>query len=156
MYKQLPTHTRQFLRQQSYHRTLLALNYWVTSVCVCNIHIHVKSVVAKSTNKRFHTYHSATGHDAMQQVQSPLPCFHLTQQYARSLRVAIVNMLIHDNRRTQTISPRLYKLLMGVQTFSAGPCDTVHIDTSSRVVWRGAEKSLAPTQFVELRRLVGC
>ena len=29
-------------------------------------------------------------------------------------------------------------------------------DTSSRVVWRGAEKSLAPTQFVELRRLAGC
>ena len=73
--------------------------------CVCNIHIHVKSVITKSTNKRFHTYqfflHSATRHDAMQEVQCPLPCFHLTQQYARSLRVAIVCMLIHDNRRTR-------------------------------------------------------
>ena len=38
----------------------------------------------------------------------------------------------------------------------AGPRDTVHIGTSSRVVWQGAEKSLAPTQFVELRRLAGC
>ena len=37
-----------------------------------------------------------------------------------------------------------------------GPRDTVHIGTSSRVVWRGAEKCLAPTQFVELRRLAGC
>ena len=38
----------------------------------------------------------------------------------------------------------------------AGLRDTVHIGTSSRVVWRGAEKSLDPTHFVELRRLVGC
>jgi len=38
----------------------------------------------------------------------------------------------------------------------AGPLNTVHIGTSSRVVWRGTEKSLASTQFVELRRLAGC
>ena len=38
----------------------------------------------------------------------------------------------------------------------AGPRDTVQIGTPSRVVWRGAEKSSATTQFVELRRLAGC